>query len=135
MTSGGECARPMWVPAIQQLLEHNLRQGQVNQELAQGLQNLCLAPAAAVPIPNSSHESLHLLTKLGADDGMEMFLATFERVAQREQRPTGSWSRGLASLLIGEAQRAYYAISETEAANFTQLRQKILDRCATCVGA
>lgn len=50
------------VPVIQQLLEVNLRQGQVNQKIAKVLPNLHLAPAATVPIPD-----LRLLMKLSAN--------------------------------------------------------------------
>lgn len=50
---------PLWVPIIQQLLEANLREEQVNQEIA-------------IPIPEFSCEALCLLTKC-ADDYVEAF--------------------------------------------------------------
>lgn len=77
--------RPLRVPVVQQLLEANLRQGQVNKEIAKELQNLCLAPVAATPVPNPSQEVLHILTKPGADNDVEAFQATSLRVARREQ--------------------------------------------------
>lgn len=104
---------------IQQLLEASLRQGQVNKEIAKGLQSMRLAPA----IPKTYREALHLLTKLGTDNDVEAFLATFERVARREEWPTDSWSRVLALLLMN------YALSEAEAASLPRLRQEILDHC------
>lgn len=96
-----------WAAIIQQLLEQNLQQEQVNQELAEELQNLRLALAVAIPIPNPSHEALRLLTKLGADEDVEAFLTTFERLARRQQWSMGSWSHALVPLLTAEAQPAY----------------------------
>lgn len=67
--------------------------------------------------------------KLGADDDEEKFLATFKRVAGKEQWPTDSWSQALEPLPTWEAQRAYHTLAEDEVVNFTRLRKETLDHC------
>lgn len=76
-----------------------------------------LALAATTPTPNPFHLAICQLMKLGANDDVEAFRTTFEQVAQKEQWPTGSWSQA-------------HALTKTEAADLTRLRQGILDRAA-----
>ena len=50
------------------------------------------------------------LQKLGDQDDIEHFMATFERIAKQQDWPKKVWATQLAGLLTGKAMAAYAAL-------------------------
>lgn len=104
-------------PVVRHLLETSVQQAQLIQEMAQGLHMVTqelqtlqhTMTATAIPLPNPSQDTQHLLSKLTADNDVKAFLGIFVRVAIQKGWPQWYWTNALGSLLAGEAQQAYYA--------------------------
>ena len=70
------------------------------------------------------------LQKLGPDDDVEHFLATFERIARQQGWPEEVWATQLAGLLTGKALAEYAGLNGESAASYagdsgpTESRQK-----------
>ena len=62
------------------------------------------------------------LQKLGPEDDIEHFLATFERIAKQQGWPVEMWPTQLAGLLTGKAMAAYASLTSESAASYN-------DRC------
>ena len=71
------------------------------------------------------------LQKLGADDDIEHFLATFERIAGQQGWPCEVWPTQLAGLLTGKALAAYASLSRESAASYDAMKKAILHRYDT----
>ena len=72
-----------------------------------------------------SHPNQFLL-KLTEDDDVETYLCTFERTALRKGWPRPKWASLLALFLPGNAQKVYWALNATPAANYDGLKWEIL---------
>lgn len=66
------------------------------------------------------------LQKLGADDNIEHFLSTFERIAKQQVWPRETWATQLAGLLTGKAMAAYAAVGTEDAADYEKVKTAIL---------
>ena len=68
------------------------------------------------------------LQKLGSDDNIEHFLATFERIAEQQKWPMEIWPTQLAGLLTGKAMAAYAGLKNENAASYEEVKKTILHR-------
>lgn len=68
------------------------------------------------------------LQKLGSEDDVKHFLATFERVAEHQGWPIEVWPTQLAGLLTGKALAAYARLSGENAASYDAVKKAILHR-------
>ncbi|XP_051502548.1 uncharacterized protein LOC127411191 isoform X2 [Myxocyprinus asiaticus] len=98
------------------------RQERAEQELMQ----LRLEAAAHIPIPEPRARASQLITKLTEHDDVEAYLQTFEVIAEREGWDWSEWVRTLAPFLMGEVQRAYYALSPASVDDYKELKNEIL---------
>ena len=78
------------------------------------------APRPKLPKPT--------LQKLGADDDIEHFLSTFERIAKQQGLPKETWATQLAGLLTGKAMAAYAAVGTDDAADYEKVKTAVLHR-------
>ena len=62
--------------------------------------------------------------KLGPDDDIEHFLATFERIAKHQGWPEEVWATQLAGLLTGKAMAACVSLNTESAVSYIQGRQE-----------
>ena len=69
------------------------------------------------------------LQKLGPDNDVEHFLATFERIARQQGWPEEVWATQLAGLLTGKALAAYAGLNGESAASCTEVKKAIFHRC------
>ena len=76
------------------------------------------APRPKLPKPT--------LQKLGADDEIEHFLSTFERIAKQQSWPKETWATQLAGLLTRKAMAAYAAVGTDDAADYEKVKTAIL---------
>ena len=77
---------------------------------------------AAVRLPKPT------LQKLGPEDDIEFFIATFERVAKQQEWPAEIWPIQLAGLLTGKAMAAYASLSSESAADYEEVKKAVLRR-------
>ena len=77
---------------------------------------------AAIRLPKPT------LQKLGPDDDIEHFLATFERIAKQQEWPAEIWATQLAGLLTGKAMAAYASLNSDAAALYDDVKKAILHR-------
>ena len=75
---------------------------------------------AAVRLPKPT------LQKLGPDDDIEHFLATYERIATQQGWPVDVWAMQLAGLLTGKALAAYASLNSESAASYDDVKRAIL---------
>ena len=68
------------------------------------------------------------LQKLGAEDDIEHFLATFERIAKQQGWPAEIWPTQLAGLLTGKAMAAYAGLTGDSATVYGDVKKAILHR-------
>ncbi len=61
-------------------------------------------------------------------DDIEAFVQMFENTTVREGWESEDWSRLLAPLLTGEAQRAYFALLSAVSDTYSELKKEILAR-------
>ncbi|MGH0159746.1 UNVERIFIED_CONTAM: hypothetical protein FKN15_038159 [Acipenser sinensis] len=66
--------------------------------------------------------------KMSAEDDPEAYLVAFERMATTASWPREFWASQLGPCLIGEAQAAYQAMSDLNAASYDLVKQAILRR-------
>lgn len=124
-------------PRVQYLLKVSLQQSQLYQEMAHSLYAttqellslLQVAPAVVVSLPNPAQDTQCLLTKLTADDAVEVFLGTFERVATQDGWSPQDWSCALASLLTRQVQWAYYTLFDEDAEDYITLKEEVFAHC------
>ena len=106
---------------------------QQKEELAQHLKEMAELRAqrdaheereakAAIRLPKPT------LQKLGPDDDIEHFLATFERIAKQQEWPAEIWATQLAGLLTGKAMAAYASLNSDAAASYDDVKKAILHR-------
>lgn len=63
-----------------------------------------------------------------AHDDVEAFLQMFVNTATQEGWEREDWARLLASLLMGEVQRAYFALPSSMSDKYSELKKEILAR-------
>ena len=68
------------------------------------------------------------LQKLGPDDDIEHFLATFERIAKQQGWPEEVWATQLAGLLTGKAMAAYASLNTESAVSYKDVKKAVLHR-------
>ena len=68
------------------------------------------------------------LQKLGPDDDIEHFLATFERIAKQQGWSEEIWATQLAGLLTGKAMAAYASLNSESAVSYKDVKKAILHR-------
>ena len=78
--------------------------------------------------PTSHERETAALTKLSAEDDIEAFLTTFERVMTVCGVDESRWVVRLAPQLTGRAQKAYAAMSPTDAGVYSEVKKAILRR-------
>lgn len=94
-------------PVVWHLLEVSLQLSQLSKDMAQGLHMVTqellslrqIALGVVLAFPNQAQDAQHLLTKLTANDDVEAFLGTFEKVTTQEGWALRDWSCALASLV------------------------------------
>ena len=89
-----------------------------------------LKKGSAPPVlaePKIVRASYHLQKMTPADD-VEAYMATFERVADREGWPKEQWAGLLAPFLTGEPQKAYFDLEPDKARDYETLKTEILAR-------
>ena len=65
------------------------------------------------------------LQKLGPDDDVEHFLATFERIARQQGWPEEVWATQLAGLFTGKALVVYAGLNGESAASYAEVKKAI----------
>ncbi|KAL0161244.1 hypothetical protein M9458_044969, partial [Cirrhinus mrigala] len=109
----------------QQIVQHlATRQGQTEQEITA----LRAAAAHRVPLPDPHIQVAQLLPKMTSHDDVEAYLQMFEATALREGSDRDDWTRLLAPLLTGEAQRAYFSLSPMLVDQYDELKREIIGR-------
>ena len=68
------------------------------------------------------------LQKLGPDDDVEHFLATFERIARQQGWPEKVWVTQLVGLLTGKALAMYVGLNGESAASYAEVKKAIFHR-------
>ena len=68
------------------------------------------------------------LQRLEADDDIEHFLLTFERIATQQRWPKEIWATQLAGLLTGKAMAAYATLSSADSTSFEEVKKAVLSR-------
>ena len=68
------------------------------------------------------------LQKLGPDDDIEHFLATFERIVKQQGWSEEIWATQLAGLLTGKAMAAYASLNSESAVSYKDVKKVILHR-------
>ena len=68
------------------------------------------------------------LQNLGAEDDIDHFLATFERMVKQQGWPAEIWPTQLAGLLTGKAMAAYASLPGEKAASYDDVKKVILHR-------
>ena len=68
------------------------------------------------------------LQKLGPDDDIEHFLATFERIAKQQGWSEEVWATQLAGLLTGKAMAAHASLNSESAVSYKDVKKAILHR-------
>lgn len=90
------------------------------QSLKEGGRTDAGAARAKLPKPT--------LQKLGPDDDIENFIATFERIARQQNWPEEVWATQLAGLLTGKAMAAYAGLGVEQASSYDDVKAAILRR-------
>ncbi|XP_044154991.1 uncharacterized protein LOC122941650 [Bufo gargarizans] len=100
----------------------------MNRQFAEALVELKkgFAPPAQGE-PKLVRASNHL-QKMTPTDDVEAYLATFERVAVREEWPKEQWAGLVAPFLTGEPQKAYFDLEPDKAQDYETLKTEILAR-------
>ena len=68
------------------------------------------------------------LQGLEANEGIEHFLATFERIAVQQKWPEDIWATQLAGLLNGTAMAAYASMPTEDACSYKEVKKAVLAR-------
>ena len=102
-----------------------LAQRQEERKVQIDLMKALLEGTTSNPIPRQSQPNIYFRKLTEADD-LEAYLTTFERLVTSEMLEQQHWAFKLAPHLTGKAQQAYAALSSEEAANYTKLKEAIL---------
>ena len=85
-------------------------------------------PGGTAILPAARDKVRSALRKMGPEDDIEAFSMVFERTAEQERLPAEQWAEVVAPFLVGDAQKAYFDLSQEEAKSYERLKGEVLAR-------